>query len=141
MVLTRSQSRLFAAKKEIEGNGTSTSIKKETKTLSIDDEFVYIMKKMIKDHENIEVKDKNFQKEKVRTCLQIFEYVNKMIPRFKVNKRFTRFIKCVYDKCLSFENDIAVGICDNVPYKLVCDIKTSIKKCKDIIINDLKFEV
>jgi hypothetical protein len=141
MVLTRSQSRSLAAKKEIDGNETLTPIKKETKTLSIEDDFVYTIKKMIYDHETIDVKNKNHQKEKVRTCLQIFEYVNKTIPQFKGNKRFNVFLKCVYAKCLSFEKDIAVGICDKVPYKLVCDIKRNIKKCKEIIINVLEIQV
>lgn len=141
MVLTRSQSRSLAVKKEIEGNGTSTSIKKETKTLSMEDEFVYTIKKMINDHETIDVKNKNHQIEKVRTCSHIFEYVNKMIPLLKGNKIFNVFIKGVYAKCLSFEKDIAVGICDKVPYKLVCDITKNIKKCKDIIIKDLEIQV
>jgi hypothetical protein len=138
MVLTRSQSRLLALEKEM--NGNKTSLKKETKTLSIEKEFIDNVKKMLNDHAKIVI-NKNFQTEKIKTCIKIFEYVNKMIHHFKNNKKFNAFIKCVYEKCLSLEKEVAFGVCDKLPYKLVCDLTKNIKKCKEIIINDLEFQV
>lgn len=139
MVLTRSQSKLLA-----ERGANNTPI--QSKSIPIHKEFTNNIKSMLNDYEEQKKIEKNKKPiecvtDNMKICLNMYEYINKMLHHFKDNKRFEIFIRCIYEKSLEFEQEHKKGVYDEIPYKLVCDFLASIKKSQHLIVNDLQIKV
>jgi hypothetical protein len=131
MVLTRSQ--------------TELQLEKVTQNQNLLEEkaFIYNMRQMLNE---FETKREGDMTEKMQFIIQIFEYNNRMLqklhkfdePRIK---RFTKYIKCVYEKSVEFQREHTNGIYNELQYNLVCDFLQTIKICQDLITNDLHFQI
>jgi hypothetical protein len=131
MVLTRSQ--------------TELQLEKVTQNQNLLEEkaFIYNMRQML---DEFETKREGDMTEKMLFVIQIFEYNNRMLkklhkfdePRIK---RFTKYIKCVYEKSVEFQREHTNGIYNELQYNLVCDFLQTIKICQDLITNDLHFQI
>lgn len=144
MVLTRSQTKIQLEKVMMSMQDELQSEKvTQNEYLSEEKAFIENMKQMLND---FETKREGDITEKMKFVVQIFEYNNRMLQKLhKFDeprvKRFTKYIKCVYEKSVEFEREHVDGKYNELQYKLVCDFLQTIKNCQDLITNELHFHV
>ena len=145
MVLTRSQTKL-QLEKEMMLIENELQLEKVTQNQNLLEEKAFIdnMRQMLNE---FETKREGDMTEKMQFVIQIFEYNNKMLPMLqkfdepRSIKRFTKYIKCVYEKSVEFQREHTNGRYNELQYKLVCDFLQTIKNCQDLITNDLHFQI
>jgi len=144
MVLTRSQTKL-QLEKEMMLIENELQLEKITQNQNLLEEKAFIdnMRQMLKE---FETKREGDMTEKMQFVIQIFEYNNRMLQKLQKFdepriKRFTKYIKCVYDKSVEFQREHTNGIYNELQYKLVCDFLQTIKNCQDLITNELHFQI
>lgn len=134
MVLTRSQYKL-----QLENESRSVNkLKSDIVSNSLDKEYIHNTKILVNDFEKaITIQGK------MEIVKKITEYNIKMFPQFQPEtlRHFTHLIKTFYKKCLEFEQQHTEGIYNKIQYKIVCDFIESVKKYKELIINDLKIQI
>lgn len=107
-------------------------------TMTFDKTFIENMKQMIDDFNSDPTKNIT---EKVKSVMKIYEYNNQMLGEIGHNARFTKYVKCIYEKSLEFEQQQKDGLFDEIQYKIVCDFMATLKKCQDFITNELHFQM
>ena len=145
MVLTRSQTKL-QLEKEMMLIENELQLEKVTQNQNLLEEKAFIdnMRQMLKE---FETKREGDMTEKMQFVIQIFEYNNRMLQKLhkfdepRSIKRFTKYIKCVYDKSVEFQREHTNGIYNELQYKLVCDFLQTIKNCQELITNELHFQI
>ena len=135
MVLTRSQT-LLQSKLQLEKEMALQNTVKNTTTF--EKTFIENMKQMIDDFNDNPTKNMT---EKVQSVMKIYEYNNKMLGEIGHNARFTKYVKCIYEKSLEFEKQHKDGIFDKIQYKIVCDFMANLKKCQEFITNELHVQM
>lgn len=144
MVLTRSQTKL-QLEKEMMVMQNELQSEKTTQNQNTSEEkaFVENMNRMLKEYETKRGGDMT---EKMQSVNELFEYNIKMLQKLhefdeqRSVKRFTKYIKCVYEKSVEFQQEHIKGIYDELEYKLVCDFLQTLKNCQDLITNKLHFQ-
>jgi hypothetical protein len=141
MVLTRSQTKL-QLEKEMMLIENELQLDKVTQNQNLLEEKAFIdnMRQMLNE---FETKREGDMTEKMQFVIQIFEYNNRMLQKLhkfdqpRSIKRFTKYIKCVYDKSVEFQREHTNGRYNELQYKLVCDFLQTIKNCQELIFSNL----
>lgn len=145
MVLTRSQTKL-QLEKEMMLIENELQLEKVTQNQNLLEEKAFIdnMRRML---DEFETKRQGDMTEKMQFITQIFEYNNRMLQKLqkfdqpRSIKRFTKYIKCVYEKSVEFQREHTDGKYNKLQYKLVCDFLQTIKNCQEFITNELHFQI
>ena len=145
MVLTRLQTKL-QLEKEMMVIQNELQLEKVTQNQNLLEEKAFIenMRRMLKEFEK---KREGDMSEKMNSVMQLFEYNNKMLQKLhkfdepRSIKKYTKYINCVYEKSLEFQQEHINGIYNEIQYKLVCDFLQTLKKCQELITNELHFQI